>query len=243
MTQDPNISPKQLRNTFMMFVIFFVLTVLYFLYWTVRYSVYDALTMLGLSFLATSAAYLANACMPIAGTIKGIPRKPIDGGRMFMGARLFGDHKTWNGFIGGTIMGFILYYLITFKIYPAIYAVTEYQFSLGPTVLEFVTKEDIMFFVDIRDPVKFYFGQFLMCIGAPLGDLLGSFIKRRFKRKEGTQFPVIDQVDFVVVAILLAYPVFPIPWYYAMFPILLSPMVTIIANIIGYYTGRKEVPW
>jgi CDP-2,3-bis-(O-geranylgeranyl)-sn-glycerol synthase len=242
-TQDPNIDPKQLRQTLGMFVIFFIMFTLYFLFWTIKYSINDAATMLGLSFLATAPAYLADLFMPIAGTIKWIPRKLMDGGRMYRGNRLFGDHKTWNGFIGGIVLGFIAFYLITFKIYPAVYDITVSYFASGNLVFKYVTEEQILFFVDTSNPFWFYFGQFLMCVGAPVGDLLASFIKRRFNRPPGTQFPVLDQIDFIVMGILFAYPVFPIPLEYALFPILLSPMITILANILGYYTGRKEVPW
>jgi CDP-2,3-bis-(O-geranylgeranyl)-sn-glycerol synthase len=244
MTTDPNISAEELKRTFVLFSIFFVLVVVYIVVWTLMYSIWDVLCVMGLAFFGCVPAFLANAFMPIFGSLKFIPRKPIDGGRMLRGNRLFGEHKTWNGFIGGTILGFIVAYLLAISIYPKLYAITLLNFSDGETVLEFLTMEEILFFVDIEsNPTKFFIGQFLLCIGAPLGDLIGSFVKRRFNRKDGTQFPVIDQIDFIVIAVLLAYPLYPIQWYYMLFLIIITPMITITANIIGYYTGKKEVPW
>ncbi len=48
------------------------------------------------------------------------------------------------------------------------------------------------------DPIR----GFLLSAGAMCGDLLGSFIKRRLGLPPGRDAPVLDHLDFVVVAML-----------------------------------------
>jgi len=48
-------------------------------------------------------AYLANSSAVVLG---GGP--PVDMGKEFGDARLLGDGKTWRGFFGGTLSGFVL---------------------------------------------------------------------------------------------------------------------------------------
>ena len=52
-------------------------------------------------------------------------------------------------------------------------------------------------------PVLF---SILIPLGALLGDLTGAFIKRRIGIKPGGLLPVVDQVDFVVGAIVFSLP-------------------------------------
>ncbi|MCE4616982.1 MAG: CDP-archaeol synthase [Desulfurococcales archaeon] len=46
---------------------------------------------------------------------------------------------------------------------------------------------------------------FIGGLGAVLGDMIGSFIKRRFNVPPGHDFPVLDQLDFAVFAALLLW--------------------------------------
>ena len=46
----------------------------------------------------------------------------------------------------------------------------------------------------------------LIPAGALLGDLTGAFIKRRFGIKPGGLLPIVDQIDFVVGAIVFSIP-------------------------------------
>jgi CDP-2,3-bis-(O-geranylgeranyl)-sn-glycerol synthase len=43
----------------------------------------------------------------------------------------------------------------------------------------------------------------LLSVGAIGGDIIVSFIKRRFKLKPGAMFPIADQMGFIVFAVLL----------------------------------------
>jgi CDP-2,3-bis-(O-geranylgeranyl)-sn-glycerol synthase len=85
---------------------------------------------------------------------------------------------------------------------------------------------------------------FIMATGALLGDLLGAFIKRRFKLEPGQPFPLLDQYDFVIgalmVAVILGYPLEPSGW--SIF-IITIPAVHFGANLLAYKLRLKRVPW
>ena len=43
-------------------------------------------------------------------------------------------------------------------------------------------------------------------IGAILGDLISSFLKRRLDVAPGESFPFVDQLDFIITAIIISQP-------------------------------------
>jgi len=88
-----------------------------------------------------------------------------------------------------------------------------------------------------------YLCGFLMASGALLGDLAGSFIKRRLNLAPGKPFPVLDQLDFVLGALVMRQPVFPVNAETALYVILLTPIAHIVTNIFAYLLGLKSVPW
>ena len=243
-SEDPNISKEELKRVTYFALTFLVLLIIYIVGWTLTHSIWDCLVVMGLAFFGCVPAFLADAFMPLTGSIKAIPRKPIDNGKTFRGKRLFGENKTWNGLIGGFVLGLIVSLILAVLIYPYLYEATRISFEDGENVLEFISEAEILFFVDIEtNRTRFILGQVLLCIGAPLGDLVGSFIKRQTNHTEGKQMLFVDQVDFILVAVLLAYVVFPLKWYYILFLVLVTPLITILANVIGYYLGAKKVPW
>ncbi|MHA1338460.1 MAG: CDP-archaeol synthase [Promethearchaeota archaeon] len=241
--QDENITKKQIRNLLIFISIFLLLFGLFILYFVLNYTIYDFLVVMGLAFFGTIPASLANAFMPVFGSIKKIKLYPIDSGKTWRGKRIFGPGKTWNGFIGGVLFGFLTSYLLSISIYPKLYQLTIELMPDG-SILQFFQTEDILFFVDIyTNPIKFHLRTFLLCVGAPIGDLVGSFIKRRINKPRGSQVFVIDQIDFIMIAILISYPVFPLPLVYIVFLFIFIPLLTVLANVISYYLGAKEVPW
>ena len=50
---------------------------------------------------------------------------------------------------------------------------------------------------------------FAISLGALIGDLVGAFIKRRLNLSPGALFPVIDQIDFALFAMLFSIPITP----------------------------------
>jgi len=169
-------------------------------------------------------AYIPN---PAAVLFKG--KVPMDFGKIFLdGRRILGRGKTWRGFFGGAVTGFITGLIQNFI---AGYLPASYfpRFGEGLQLI-----------------------GVLLCLsfGAMSGDVLGSFIKRRMGIESGGKAFLLDQLGFVLVAwlfLLLLYP----SWFMAHFgkiiPVLtilvITPALHRVVNIIGYKMGKKEVPW
>jgi CDP-2,3-bis-(O-geranylgeranyl)-sn-glycerol synthase len=91
----------------------------------------------------------------------------------------------------------------------------------------------------------------LASYGAVIGDLVGSFLKRRFDIKSGAPFWIVDQLDFALIAILfVSIPGFVAPQLFLLpdifiliFLIILTPAVSLIANTVAYLVGLKSVPY
>jgi CDP-2,3-bis-(O-geranylgeranyl)-sn-glycerol synthase len=88
-----------------------------------------------------------------------------------------------------------------------------------------------------------------LALGAMLGDIGASFLKRRSGRERGAPFPGLDQLDFVVVALLLGFLAAP-SWFLDAFipPVLLvilvlTPLLHVLTNGIAYVIGVKDEPW
>jgi len=85
---------------------------------------------------------------------------------------------------------------------------------------------------------------FLSSLGALIGDIIGSFVKRRIGLKRGDKAPLLDQLDFVYGAALLltiAGIGFDIPSF-IVFQIVVV-ILHIVTNRIAYYLKLKPVPW
>ncbi|MFP3909137.1 MAG: CDP-2,3-bis-(O-geranylgeranyl)-sn-glycerol synthase [Halobacteriota archaeon] len=151
--------------------------------------------------------------------------KPIDLGRNFVdGSRLLGNGKTIRGFIAGGLGGLLVAHIqliIENLLDLNIYSSLVYTSFLGIVIA--------------------------LAFGALIGDMVGSFIKRRLKVKRGGKIPLLDQLDFLVFALLAASLVtdfatlFTPPVIIAAF--IITPLLHIITNFIAYKWGLKEVPW
>ncbi len=84
------------------------------------------------------------------------------------------------------------------------------------------------------------YNPILISFGALLGDIVGSFAKRRVGLPRGAEAPLIDQLDFMFGALALGGPV---PAAYSALFFLITPVVHRTANIIGYLIGVKNEPW
>ena len=82
---------------------------------------------------------------------------------------------------------------------------------------------------------------FLLGFGALLGDALGSFLKRRLGIGRGKPAPILDQLDFLIVAIILVSPVVELNWIFVVIAIILTLVIHLIANTIAYLLGIKDV--
>ncbi len=80
-------------------------------------------------------------------------------------------------------------------------------------------------------------------LGALTGDLVGAFIKRRVGISPGGLLPVIDQIDFVVGAIVFSLPFMSISWELAVTVLLITPPIHLLTNFFAYKLKLKKNPW
>lgn len=148
---------------------------------------------------------------------------PIDLGRHFSdGRRLFGDGKTYRGFFSGVAGGILA---------GGVQIWLQGMYDLSSL------------------PVQTFLSVVLLATGALFGDLAKSFFKRRLGKASGERWPIADQYDLVVGAFLML-AIFDLSWLLQVvtLPVLfwilvLTPILHKTANVIGYLTGVKDVPW
>jgi CDP-2,3-bis-(O-geranylgeranyl)-sn-glycerol synthase len=85
----------------------------------------------------------------------------------------------------------------------------------------------------------------LLSLGALFGDLGGAFLKRRLGISPGNLLPIIDQVDFIVGALVFALPLFPsgLSWELALAVLIITPPIHLLTNFAAYKLGLKSNPW
>ncbi len=170
-------------------------------------------------------AYIANMC-PVVFAKAGVMqrfKKPVDAGRMYKGQRLFGDHKTYYGFLVG-VVGAVVTGLLQALFY------------------DFIPGAHWLFLL----PYSFSFGAllgFLLGLGGLTGDLLKSFLKRRLRLKDGAPFFPLDQLDFVFGGLLFGAVLHFPGWYHVAVLLLMTPLLHLLSNLAGYKLGLKKVWW
>jgi CDP-2,3-bis-(O-geranylgeranyl)-sn-glycerol synthase len=144
--------------------------------------------------------------------------RPLDCGKNFVdGKPIFGKNKTFRGFFAGLLIGT--------GVGAAEALILDYPMALPPTF-------------------RILFG-FLVAIGALLGDLAGAFVKRRLGLAPGALLPVVDQVDFVVGAIILSAPLsFDfLSWQLILAVFVITLPIHLLTNFAAYKLGLKSNPW
>jgi CDP-2,3-bis-(O-geranylgeranyl)-sn-glycerol synthase len=95
--------------------------------------------------------------------------------------------------------------------------------------------------------VMFFGYPFLFCVLSPLGALLGdlaaAFLKRRLGIAPGGLLPVVDQVDFVVGALVFSLPLAIIYWELAVAVLLITVPIHLFTNFLAYKLKLKKNPW
>lgn len=183
-----------------------------------EFAIFELAIWLGLP------AWIANATPVLGGG-----GRPIDGGAFFRdGNRILGDGKTIRGFIVGVLLGTLT-------------GVAQYFAApiLRPILAQFVTITPAMDYVlAMQIPAAF-----LMSVGALTGDSVGSFIKRRVQVKSGDPSPVMDQIGFMIMALIFVYPVMQPEAIFVTILIVTTLAIHWISNALGYLLGLKKNPW
>ena len=138
-------------------------------------------------------AFMANTAPEYAAKLGLFKRLavPVDFNRNFFdGKPIFGNHKTFRGFLMAIAMAICIAYVqkLLFGAFSPIKAISIIDYSATSPLLI----------------------GFLMGFGALLGDLIKSFIKRRRNKKPGERWFPWDQIDFLPTTLLLvAFIVIP----------------------------------
>jgi CDP-2,3-bis-(O-geranylgeranyl)-sn-glycerol synthase len=180
----------------------------------------DLVGIVAVAVWAMLPAYVPNNAAVLAGG-----GRPIDGGRTWGDSRLLGDGKTWRGTAVGILVGVALALALN---------------ALRPAAADAI---------GVALPVFPAVAMLTLAFGAMLGDVLASFLKRRTGRERGAAFPLVDQLDFVVVALALTALAAP-GWFGETFTlpvlvtvVLLTPALHLLTNGIAYVLGLKDEPW
>jgi len=84
---------------------------------------------------------------------------------------------------------------------------------------------------------------FALSLGALLGDLTGAFIKRRLGFAPGALMPFIDQLDFVLFALLFSLPISPPTIQMTLTTIVITVPIHLATNVLAYLVKVKKKPW
>lgn len=175
-------------------------------------------------------AYASNILATLVG---GGP--PVDGGRIWSdGRRMLGDGKSWRGLLLAPVLATLL--AVGLHAWAPMVGLGLTDFGPSPWYLVHA---------------------YALALGALVGDIAASFIKRRLGKERGARWLGPDQYDFILGALLFgliaslatATAVGSI-WFLDAFtlgPVLviliLTPGLHLLVNMIGYWIGVKEVPW
>jgi len=132
--------------------------------------------------------------------------------------KLFGKNKTWRGLIVGIIFGTLI-----FGLQKVLY--------MKGTFTE----------ISLID----YSGYglllgFLLSFGALCGDLVESYYKRKQGIAPGEKWFPWDQLDFVIGALLLSSLVYQVSGEVLLILVLVSPVLHLIVNYLGYLLKLKK---
>jgi CDP-2,3-bis-(O-geranylgeranyl)-sn-glycerol synthase len=85
----------------------------------------------------------------------------------------------------------------------------------------------------------------LLSLGALLGDLTGAFVKRRLGIAPGGLLPVIDQVDFMLGAVVFSLPLSlqVMSWELVLVVLVITIPLHLLTNFGAYRLKLKSNPW
>ncbi len=83
----------------------------------------------------------------------------------------------------------------------------------------------------------------VLSIGAMVGDSLGSFVKRRLNLPPGSSLPLVDQLSFILFALLVYGAIWGINALSFIILLLLTFPLHIATNFIAYLLKLKSTPF
>lgn len=184
----------------------------------------DLLTLIFYSIYFMIPAYLANGSALVFGG-----GTPLDFGRYANdGRRLIGDGVTWRGIICAGLFGMLIGGLLGFL---STIGICTYYFNMMTSHLMFISSPI----------VRGLIVGILLGFGALIGDAIGSYIKRRLDFERGKPVPLLDQLDFVIVALIFVSFVSDVTLPMIIVIFVLSIFFHLGANIFAYLINLKDV--
>ncbi|MDD5163479.1 MAG: CDP-2,3-bis-(O-geranylgeranyl)-sn-glycerol synthase [Candidatus ainarchaeum sp.] len=143
-------------------------------------------------------------------------KTPLDFNAKFVDKKpLLGKGKTFKGAIGGVLCGTIASAAIFFAL-----PVVSEAFGTSYLIL-----------------------GFLLSLGAVLGDIAASFLKRRLGIERGKSAFLLDQLDFIAGGLLIGAIVYAPGIVEIALLAVLTPFFHLVGNFIAFKTKKKKVPW
>jgi CDP-2,3-bis-(O-geranylgeranyl)-sn-glycerol synthase len=135
--------------------------------------------------------------------------------------KLFGSHKTYSGFVIGTILAILVSILqkILFQFY-------------------FFQKISILDYSE-----NFLLIGLLLGFGALFGDTIKSFFKRRIGIEPGKKWIPFDQIDYTCGAILLSFFLWQPSFGFILVSIIFNLLMHILFNYLGFWLGIRKSAW
>ena len=161
-------------------------------------------------------ASFANMFPVIFGKLNLPLAKPIYG-------KLFGSHKTWKGFYLGYLGAL---FILAIQLYLK-------QTSIALPFSALLNYSEI----------NLFFYAFLFGVGALTGDLVKSFFKRKIGIKPGRPWIIFDQLDFVIGALIFLAPFYLPPWENILAILIITPLLHLFTNLLGFALRLKKVWW
>ena len=131
--------------------------------------------------------------------------------------KLFGSHKTWRGIVTATIAGGV------------IFGIQKFYYLQGFTEWAIIDYGDFSLALG-----------FLMGFGAIMGDLVKSYYKRKVDIPPGESWFPWDQLDFVIGGLVFTLFVYVPPAEITSLIFIISPILHLVTNYLGYVVGVNE---
>ena len=128
-----------------------------------------------------------------------------------------GTNKTWRGLIVATLTGGLVFWL------------QKVAYVAGFRSWAVIDYSDFTIWLGL-----------LLGFGAIFGDAVKSYHKRKVGIEEGKPWLVFDQVEFVVGGILFSWFIYVPQAEVVLIILLLSPLLHVIVNYLGYLLGIKK---
>jgi CDP-2,3-bis-(O-geranylgeranyl)-sn-glycerol synthase len=88
-----------------------------------------------------------------------------------------------------------------------------------------------------------FIGGFAQSTGAILGDLISSFLKRRYDLTPGSSMPIVDQLDFITLAVILSYPFQATDLLSVAIIMVITVPIHYGTNYVAWLLKLKKNPW